>query len=74
MLRIRTPITPWDCSNPGTLQRVSLQPVELKLDLTDLAAELQLMAELLEAVEEERDLADFPAGPIERISKPLTES
>lgn len=48
--------------------------MELHLDLSALAAELQAMAEVLEAVEEERDLADFPAGPIERFSKPLPES
>jgi hypothetical protein len=48
--------------------------VELHLDLSDLAVELNAMADVLQAVEEERDLADYPAAPIERISKPLSES
>lgn len=48
--------------------------MELHLDLSDMATELNAMADVLQAVEEERDLADFPAGPIERVPKPLSES
>jgi hypothetical protein len=48
--------------------------VELHLDLSGLAVEINAMADVLQAVEEERDLGDFPAGPIERIPKPLSES
>jgi cytoskeletal protein RodZ len=48
--------------------------VELHLDLSDLAAELAAMAELLEAVEEERDLSQFPEAERPPISKPPPES
>lgn len=52
----------------------ALLAVELHLDLSDLAAQLQAMAQVLEAVEEERDLSDLPAAPLDRISKPQPES
>lgn len=52
----------------------ALPAVELHLDLSDLATQLQAMAQVLEAVEEERDLSDLPAAPLDRISKPQPES
>jgi hypothetical protein len=48
--------------------------VELRLDLSDLAAQLTAMAEVLDAVEQERDLTDLPAAQREPIPKPPTES
>lgn len=48
--------------------------VELSLDLSDVAAELQAMAELLQAVEEGRDLSRLPAAQRPPIPKPQTES
>lgn len=48
--------------------------MEFHLDLSDLAAELQAMAELLQAVEEEQDLSQFPDAERPRSPKPPAES
>lgn len=48
--------------------------MDLHLDLSDLAAELQAMAELLDAVEQQQDLSQFPDAEHPPLSKPLSES
>jgi len=48
--------------------------VDLRLDLSDLAAELAAMAELLDAVEQGRDLSALPTAQHPPISKPPSES
>lgn len=48
--------------------------MDLHLDLSDLAAELQAMSELLAAVEQEQDLSAFPDGERPPVSKPPAES
>lgn len=51
-----------------------MSPLDLEIDLSDLVAELAAMTELLEAVEEGRDLSELPEAEHPPLRKPPSES